>query len=271
MSDELPSEYRSLLWTTFFKDRGRGFSLEDHFPPQRWNRRHAKFAWLQSGAGLVAGLMVRELMPAPGSSSAEAAAVGLVCVTQSHRGLGLSKRLFQASMAALESQGLVAFTLWTGKPAVYLSQGFAAADHTLLAWVSGLECEASLAHWPIGLQRWPDAQEQATLNRGLPPFALGAQRLTCSQEKAWVILVVDPMGLAVAEWAGPEASVANLLSRAMPPRWRLHAHKHDALLTELRSRGARLEVSSSSLQMWRGPGVAHEWTARYPLRLLDRI
>lgn len=272
LSDELPGGYRTLLWHTFFEDRQRGFSLEDHFPPDSLDRQRVKFAWLRAGVEVVAGLMVRVLTPAVGSAaSAEAAAIGLVCVAQAHRGLGLSRRLLQECLTALASEGITAFTLWTGKPAVYQSLGFVTADDSLLAWVSGPTCESQAVSKPIFVQRWPDDQERATLNRGLPPFALGAQRLACPEQDASAIVLADPLGLAVAEWSGSETRIVDMLAQVMPPRWRLHARGGDVLLAELQRSGARIAPSAVSLQMWRGAGPAQSWADRYPLRLLDRI
>ena len=271
LTQVLTQGYRHLLWQTFFAERQRGFSLEDHFLRLAQPDEAIRYGVLEVGHETIAGMTVRKLPPAAGSTQPpQAAALGMVCVACPHRGQGLATQLLKQSMAALATQGINAFTLWTGKPTVYQSLGFVPADLGLLAWVKGLPNLAgdeSVA-WA---RCWPDAQERDLQRRGLPPFALGAQRVSTPDRGASAVLLSDPRGFAVAEWSGPTGAVVDLLAGLMPPAWRLHAIAGDELPTELARRGAQVEQEPTSSQMWCAPGPPLDWTTRYPLRLLDRI
>lgn len=266
----LTQGYRHLLWQTFFARRQRGFSLEDHFPRLAQPDETIRYGVLEVGHETIAGMTVRKLPAADGSTQHQAAAFGMVCVAGPHRGQGLSTQLLKQSMAALATQGINAFTLWTGKPAVYQSLGFVPADVGVLAWVKGLPKLAGRES--VAWARcWPDDQERGRQRRGLPPFALGAQRVSIPDKGASAVLLSDPRGLAVAEWSGPTAAVVDLLAGMMPPNWRLHGIAGDELPTELARCGAQVAQEAACSQMWCAPGSPHDWTARYPLRLLDRI
>jgi GNAT superfamily N-acetyltransferase len=266
----LPGPYRQLLWRTFFEERGRGFSLEDHFPQTSRPRDGVSYAVLEAGDEVLAGLMVRALPAPPGEVSHRAAAIGLVCVARAHRGKGLSRKLLSRCIEALTAQGIEAMTLWTTKPAVYQPLDFETADTTVAGWV-GIQRDPLDAQQSLLIERWPDALERRERGRGLPPFAFAAQRITSADARASAVLLWDPLGASVAEWIGPPDAVTDMLARLMPPRWRLHAVEGDALPDVLASRGSTVALAPNALQMWRAPGTAQAWSRQYRLRLLDRI
>jgi len=252
----LDPRHARLIRDVFFTERSRGLGLHLHFP---WLGRDegTLYAGLRDGEHWLAGLCIRPIS----TRTANAAAVGLVCVRAELRSQGLGRQLLEASLAALDDRGVDALTLWTGKPEVYRSHGFEVDDAGLLIHVDRVEpvvpTHFDETSWPL-----------ATDARGLPPFALGARRLRRGHANA--IVLRDPFGDAVAEWQGPDDEVSELLAATMPRQWRLHATTADTLPASLRGRGAVLRSEPIRLQMWR-------WRAGQPhramptLRLLDRI
>lgn len=256
-SPSLPAAYAALLWDVFFVQRGRGLSLEEHFPWINQPEEGVRFATLSDGEALLAGLTVRPC-------GTQTAAIGLVCVRPSHRGQGLSTQLLEQTLREVDGMGIAATTLWTGKPAVYQSHGFAPRD-------DGLQCQVS--QWSAGMacapaRRWPDTAEAAGRRRGLPAYAHHGLRV--GTDGAELLLLVDPLGVSLAQWQGHDGDVIELLASVMPPRWRLNALQGDSLPQALADRGATLTVVPQQLQMWR-PRPGTSWPELPRLRLLDRI
>lgn len=256
-SSRLPSSYAALLWDTFFIQRGRGVSLKAHFPWIEVPAEGLAFATLSDGDTVLAGLTIR---PCPRNT----AAVGLVCVHPTHRGQGLSQLLLTQALTRVDESGVAATTLWTSKHHVYKAQGFRTQDDSLICEVQELRSAGSTA---LGC-RWPDAQEASVPRRGLPPYGLHGLRF--ANDHASLVALVDPRGLAVAEWQGRDDDVVALLGTVMPARWRLHALQGDSLPQALTKAGATVIATPQSLQMWR-PHPGHALPDLPPLRLLDRI
>lgn len=249
----LQPRFAALAWDVFFAERSRGLNLGRHFP---WLGREdgLHYGYLTDGGELVAGLCTRRI-PAAGL---KAAAIGLVCVRADRRGEGLGRQLLDKSLGALDARGFDALTLWTGKPEVYRNQGFEIDDPSLLLHIDDWQPSPQIMAATTG---WPDS-------RGLPPYALGGQRL--HSEAAEALVLTDPRGCAVAEWQGDDDDVAELLAATMPARWRLHALPGDTLPARLARRGATIQTEAQRLQMWRWhPGQTKRTVPA--LRVLDRI
>lgn len=246
--------FAALVWEVFFQERGRGLSLVQHFP---WLGRdpQAHYACLRDGQQLVAGLVARRI----GTTST--AAIGLVCVRADRRGQGLGRLLLDQSIEALDALGFTALTLWTGKPDVYRRQGFEVDDTSVLHTIQTCPARSTT---PIERMTWPSPRD----DRGLPPFGLSAACYRSPDAQA--IVVTDPRGDAVAQWEGPDESVAALLASVLQTPWRLHALAHDTLPSALAASGAVLHTERNHLQMWRDhPQLGA--SPRPALRLLDRI
>jgi GNAT superfamily N-acetyltransferase len=260
-------EFLDLMWSTFFRDRGRGRSISEHFP---WmSDLRGAGAWLatiqKESSQPVAGLVVKRHSQNPDSAS-----IGLVCVREDLRGQGLSQSLLSGAIREAQALGIKRLTLWSGKPHVYLKSGFEANDPALFGWASTIARSPSPESLLAQRITWPDADERYGKNRGLPPFALDAYRLIEESSQAQTVVVLDTSGPIVAEWSGDNNHVARLLRCTLPARWRLNALHGDPLMAELGRQGIHLELSESRLQMWRG-GTDSQSSATPSLRLLDRI
>ena len=260
-------EWLDLMWSTFFRGRGRGRSLVEHFP---WltdlERSRTWLATIRDDRSqLVAGLALRRH-----SAQSDTASVGLVCVRADRRGQGLSKRLLTGAIEQAQALGMTRLTLWTGKPVVYLKLGFHARDSALFGWVRNEAFSPASGTGPIRRVPWPNGAERQGHNRGLPPFAVDAYRLIDGLDRAQAIVVDDGSGPIVAEWSGDESDVAQLVRASLPARWRMNSLRGDRLIAELVGAGLEVDLNASCLQMWR-TDVDRARNALPPLRVLDRI
>lgn len=261
------SDFLDLIWSAFFRERGRGQSLGEHFP---WltDLRSAD-AWLATirddRSQPVAGLAVKRHF-----AHSDTASIGLVCVRADLRGQGLSQSLLSGAIREAQALGMTSLTLWAGKPSVYLKHGFETRDQALFGWVRNTAGSPSSKAASTRRITWPDTNERQAKNRGLPPFAVEACRLILGSDLANAIVVVDASGPIVAEWGGDDVHVAQLLRTALPARWRLNALHGDSLIAALQGCGIDLDLCESRLQMWRTSPDASQTDLPRP-RLLDRI
>lgn len=268
LSRELPSDLRDLIWQTFFVERQRGIVLSEHFPWMVKPSDGVLYASLRQNRGLVGGLAVKRLA-GPGLSNGDFVAIGLVCVDSQLRGQGMASRLLEETLTRLKQLGTGAATLWTGKPGVYTRHGFELAEPAWFGQVSMLTMSAP-GSGEFRLRRWPDSDELTTLQRGLPPFAHHAQRISSRDGRASAIVIYDAAGAALAEWHGDDDQVAALLRETMPAQWRMNAIQGDTLAKTLEGVGASTRLEASHLQMWKHFGSARR-SPLPSLRLLDRI
>ncbi len=273
-SRELPTPYRTLVWHTFFEQRGRGLSFDSHFP---WSKEVSRGTWsatLWQGQELVAGLVVRDLSGRFAFQCIEpkTAVIGLVCVVEPHRGKGFSSLLLDMTTKQLRALGFDSATLWTNKAAVYAKHGFTTEDRSLFGIVRRELCATTEVVSPCAstVENWPDSAEISGRLRGLPPFSNHAWRLQAAGGSASAVLLLDSAGLALAEWSGPADRVADLLLETMPANWRMNALRGDPLLNTLKSLGFTLELEQQTLQMWANLSGRSQG-GRPDLRVLDRI
>jgi GNAT superfamily N-acetyltransferase len=261
LTDAPPAGYVALCWDVFFRSRGRGVSMQAHFP---WLDvpGQAVFATLESNGRVLAGCAMRFIED--DARRRRGATIGLVCVDENHRGLGHSSRVLERAIAHADALGLADLVLWTGKPGVYERHGFAVDDDGLFGTVTAPGSPVSTA-LDAARSDWPGDGE----TRGLPPFAAGGSRWASALASA--IVVNDGSGAILAQWQGPDDAVADLLAHAMPPTWRLNALAGDGLPATLAARGFTLQLQPSRLRMVRPAPALDATPRRYGLRVLDRI
>lgn len=255
-----------MVWDTFFVSRGRGLSLEQHFPWLGTSTAGCWYVIAQTEGSVVGGLCVRHT---PGAGPA-IASLGLVCVAPEHRGRGLSKALLKRAIREAGSHDLSALRLWTGKPGVYQGLGFAHADKALFGIVARPEACANRSGAMPYNEAWPDNQDLNCL--GLPPFARSGRRWRTAD--ASLLTLEDAEGTLVAEWAGTNEAVAMLMERVLPKHARLNALEGDELPAILQQRGWRCELSESRLQMvlpLSGDRTPLQWATECTPRVLHRI
>jgi GNAT superfamily N-acetyltransferase len=258
-----PPEFVALCWNVFFASRHRGISMRVHFP---WLGLPDTgfFTILRCGLEIVAGCAVRFIQGGP--QQPRVAAIGLVCVDDRYRGLGYSTQVLERAIAHARHLGLSDLVLWTSKPGVYERYGFRTRDASVYGQVSmNVNASWALKTPPASSNDWPDGAE----TRGLPPFASRGTHWRTSNASA--IVLNDAAGSILAEWAGAEDVVADLLEQAMPPTWRINAFEDDPLLKVLNRRGHAMQLKPSNLQMILELDAQGGDRPAYALRVLDRI
>jgi hypothetical protein len=276
ISNEPSDSFLSLAWEVFFLQRSRGFSMAAHFPWVAGQNNEHHYVTLHIKNTAIAGLAAKVHKTTTSTSEFRIAVLGLVCVHPSFRGQNFSKQLIKKTLDFLMEDNVDAVTLWTGKPKVYAAQGFKTEDSGFQASVQSKNgfFNTPDRYPPVSCDRWPDIQEVTTKNRGLPPFALHAQRLSVKDTGASAIVIFDSSGPAIAEWQGENKIVTDMLIAAMPARWRLHFLAGDTLPKSIQGRNMEIQSKRNDLQMWNIFNPAFR-PIDIPLtshfRLLDRI
>lgn len=252
--------FKELAWDVFFASRGRGISLEAHFPFLGQDK--AEYVTVTLQGETVAGLA---LVPVTRRGTAcVAGLVGLVCVHPGHRGVGHSTAVLRAAIAHARALQLDDLVLWTGKPGVYQTLGFDVHDSAVFGTVT-----AGAAH-PAGRTgalrcAWPGPGE----GRGLPPFAIGAHEW--KSPLAAIVVLEDPAGPILAEWSGLDEHALAIIDEVMPDKWRINALAGDRLLGLLDDGTRELDLRPANLQMIMNLRQRAGEADPYRLRMLDRI
>jgi GNAT superfamily N-acetyltransferase len=264
VGDVAPAGFVSLCWKVFFESRGRGASMQAHFP---WLAvpGQAFFVTLGSSQEVLAGCAIRPIADRTGQW--RAGAIGLVCVDPSHRGEGHSTRVIERVKEHAARMGLVDLVLWTSHPGLYERHGFRPDDNALFGTISapGTAATAATGGLDIGRSAWPPPGDK----RGLPPFATQAVRWQSQAASAIVLQGAD--GGILAEWTGADNDVASLLAQVVPTPRRMNALASDSLPGVLAERGWAVRLAPARLRMIRTSDGHASPRRAYDLRVLDRI
>ena len=221
----VPLEAQALIWDVFFASRGRGLDIHTHFPWIDDSRNVHCITVTERGCGeLVATLVLR------GSVSDKIgryAMIGMVCVDELWRRLGLSRQLMETALSFAAEQHINSLLLWTEQPSVYRRYGFLPDNR---------DGFGSVALNPLRPpSRITFVRRHADAARGLPPFGRGLTRF--ESDAAEVIGVETAKGVTLAEWRGPMPSVLDLVESALPATWRLNTSVGAPIFDEISKRG----------------------------------
>ena len=254
---------RALFWDVFFSSRGRGVSLQVHFP---WleNDREVTCLEIRDPSNLesaIAALIIRVIELPTGES---VGLIGLVCVHEEWRGAGLSVELMSAAMDHAMHNGLSALVLWTQKPGIYDRHGFRFDERDSIGSIYlPSECAENIEYVTSD---WPGSDTHDR-ERGLPPFALYGRRI--KSECAELILLGGENRVTLAEWRGADPQVASLIQAVIAEPWVINVCAQSTLVAELTKRGFRVDLVPGAVRMIK-------WlTSRplkvHPIKLIDRI
>lgn len=253
LSRAAPAGVRQLFWDVFFASRGRGVSLDAHFP---WlaDSASTRCVALVQGQDVLAALALRQ-HPLAGAESI--GLIGLVCVREADRGRGLSRQLLEAAAALARDLGLTDLLLWTTKPEVYASVGFKTEEQEQFVQVSAPPSSPP-----------PHAPTPSAFEGGLPAFATAARTWTANGAR--ITTLDGPSGATLADWSGEWRAVFELIGAALPSDWSVNLPARSPLMDELTRRGYRSTARPGAwrMRMHVGSGPA----AALPfIPLLDRI
>lgn len=269
-----PGAFLTMAWDVFFASRGRGVSLDAHFPWLAGGGRDDRAFCIEQDGHPAAMLMVREGILGGPDGGLRFHAIGLVCTAPAFRQRGLAGRLMDA---ALEDVGRLPVLLWTSQHGFYERWGFEVADPTLV-----VACRMSPAssHSPEQSD-WPGGDTSFLFGgpRGLPSFVRRAARVGAGRPDvaeaggAGASLVVSegndvPVVLSLD---GPAPAVADLVASLGARELVLNLPRPGPVLEELRVRGASLALQPTNIAMWRFPDADASAITHWDVPLLDRF
>ena len=254
---------RALFWEVFFFSRGRGVSLQVHFP---WLENDQEVTCLEirdpsNLESAIAALIIRAIELPNGEP---VGLIGLVCVHEEWRGAGLSVELMSAAMDHAMHNGLSALVLWTQKPGIYERHGFRfdeqeSTGSIYLTNKCAVDIEYVTSDWP--------GSDTHDRERGLPPFALYGQRI--KSEGAELILLGGADRVTLAEWQGEDSQVASLIQVVMAEPWIINVCAQSTLMAELTKRGFKVDLVPGAVRMIKW--LTNRPSTVHPIKLIDRI
>lgn len=223
----VPSGAKALIWEVFFASRQRGFDLHTHFPWIDQKEGVYCFALSEVKSGTTVGVLVLRILDH--FTESRCAMIGMVCVSQSWRGKGLSARLLSSVVTFATNQQIDSLLLWTTQPGIYHKHGFMSDTGTcdIFGRVTG-NLMSSRA-------RMRFSKESSWTYSGLPPF--GKQLVRFESKDAELIVVETVEGLSLAEWMGSPSDALDLIETALPLTWNLNAPADTPILDEINKRG----------------------------------
>lgn len=245
ISDGIPPDSVHLTWRIFFASRNRGITPEFHFP---WIRdKHNLYcirAILEnvSAQTTVASLILRHR---PLDSGKKIGLVGLVCVAENFRGMGLSTRLLQKTVELAKMQKLTHLVLWTTKPDVYKKLDFQVDSIDMFGQVirsRKRSTELKSSRNPFATQIF------VTALKGAPPFAQEVIRYS-ALNGASISICKSNTTETLVEYAGSIEQVIDLIDHVMPDAWSLNMPEHAPIIEALNHNGFDTILKPSSVRM----------------------
>jgi GNAT superfamily N-acetyltransferase len=254
--EAMPAAFRELAWHVFFASRGRGVSLDAHFPWLRGGGRDDRAWHLTDGGQPAAMLCVRHGI----LEGTPFRAIGLVCTAPAFERRGHATRLLEA---ALDAAGDAPVLLWTGQHGFYARLGFELIDPTLVATCT-FPPAATAAAW---LRReWAGPKRVSAVfggPRGLPTFATAVERWEGPQGSLLLTPADPPIVLDMDEDADLASVGAAQLVVNLPRRtpW----------LDRMGEAGVSVTVRETRIAMWRPGRIDRRTIAGWDVPLLDRF
>lgn len=245
VSDWIPPDAIRLTWQIFFASRNRGISPEFHFP---WiHDKHNLYCvriTLDNGSdqATAASLILRHR---PLDSGRKLGLVGLVCVAENFRRMGLSTRLMQQTVELAKTQKLTHLVLWTTKPDVYKKLDFETDSTDMFGQVirrGGRSTEFKLSKNSAANHIF------ATVLKGAPAFAKEVVRYS-TLHGASISICKSSSTETLVGYTGPMEQVIDLIDHVMPDTWNLNVPEHAPIIEALSHNGYDTSLKPSSVRM----------------------
>lgn len=250
----VPQAVQGLIWQTFFAAAGRGVDFTTHLP---WYADPAVHTvMLSNGDGQAMASAV--LRPA---CQAGVTMVGYVCVNHALRGHGHGRTLIAAVNTAVDDLGYQAALLWTSKPEVYASQGYAIIGNDDFLNVTRLAPRTGPSVRFVATV-WPEEGDTA----GLPAFATSGRRLR--SDHAEVIVVEGGRGVTLVDWKGSNADIVALIDAGCPETWSVNLSVEDSFAQTLTTDCYKVKRQSGATAMARRANPSFSLD---PIPVADRI
>jgi len=267
---DTPPPFLNLAWHIFFSSRGRGVSMDAHFPWLKAGGRDDR-TWCIEEMGQPAAMLVmrKGVIQDEEGAAIDFHAIGLVCTAPAFGKRGFASRLVEV---ALKSAGDgTPVLLWTSQHDFYARFGFQLIDPTLM-----VACEFANGSQTAAVERtdWQREERYSACfggPRGLPAFVEGAQRTwSWVHPKASFILSTGHIP-SMLDMDAPTETAAEAIAALGIERMVLNMPRETPLLAALKERGARVVPRPTDIAMWRPGRFDPLMIGRWDIPLLDRF
>lgn len=241
VSDWIPPDSIHLTWKIFFASRNRGISPEFHFPwiHDKHNLYCVRIILVNGSDQTTAASLI--LRHRPLDSGRKLGLVGLVCVAENFRGMGLSTWLLQQTVELAKTQKLTHLVLWTSKPDVYKKLNFETDSTDMYGQVIRSN-EFKLSKNSVATHIF------ATVLKGAPAFAKEVVRYS-TLHGASISICKSSSTETLVGYAGPMELVIDLIDHVMPDTWNLNVPEHAPIIEALNHNGYDTSLKPSAVRM----------------------
>jgi len=240
VSDSVPEEAINLIWNVFFLSRGRGISPEIHFPwiSNRQGLYCVRILKSSNESDTIATLIVKRW------SNTGIGLIGLVCVKEGFRKLGLSTQLLKEAITEAKKKGFLSLVLWTTKPRVYEEIGFQ-VDATYLYGTATSRHDCSTVNRAVDTVLNITSRTKNQL--GIPAFAQNV--IEYSSNFASITVCTTAHGETLIDYFGSPSEVSKIIYCMMPKKWEVNAELNSPIIKQIESIGFNLSLNHKSVRM----------------------
>lgn len=233
------SIYLDIIWKEFFENRSRGLSLEKHFPWMSDNKN--LFITASYKGAVIGGLVMRQVSKndAKKNISLNLGLIGLVCIKQEFRGLGVSTLLLENSIEKSKEMKVDHLVLWTSKHAVYEKLDFQIKDFSKYGQLNDLP-RVELLKTDLIIKDYPEELP-------MPVFATTGGSIY--YRTAVVIYTDDYEKYNVVSYSGELNDIWKILCTLNSKKLYINIDDRDEFYQYLNERNCHINLENSNLQM----------------------
>ncbi|HHK8857702.1 TPA: GNAT family N-acetyltransferase [Escherichia coli] len=233
---EISKEFEKIAWNEFFVKRNRGISLQYHYPfLYNKNKNYVNIIIKISGV-TVGGLILQFKY----IDNIVYGSIGLVCIKDEYRGLGLFNKLFIYTLAYAKKKYIHKLILWTSKHSLYEKFGFRKKIQEYL-YIEPTYSEM------MSFEKYENCfTELSETNK--PPFVKEFIRVQSRNHIAY--LFQDANGISVYEYKGKVENVLDMIKAFLSKPLRILLSKNDDLFQLILKEVTSAKLIEDDTEMW---------------------
>lgn len=233
---EISKEFETIAWNEFFVKRNRGISLQYHYP-FLYNENKKYVNILIKISGVTVGGLILQFQHI---DNIIYGSIGLVCIKDEYRGLGLFNRLFVYTLAYAKKNCIHKLILWTSKHSLYEKFGFHKKMQEYLYIEPTYSATMSFENYETCFT------ELNEINK--PPFV--KEFIRVQRGNHTVYLFQDANGLSVYKYKGKVANVLDIIKAFSSKPLRVLLPKDDELFQLILKEVTRSKLIEDDTEMW---------------------
>lgn len=233
------SAYIKIIWKEFFESRSRGLTLERHFP---WlTDKKNVFVSVNYKGAVIGGLVMRQLSKVDVKNNIilNLSLIGLVCIKEEFRGLGLSTLLLENSIEKARKMKIDHLVLWSSKHAVYEKLNFKILDFSQYGQLKNLP-KVELLKDEMIVKGYPEELP-------MPVFATTGGSI--HYRTSSVIYTCDHEKYNVISYEGELNDIWKILCTLNSKKLYINVDVRDELYRYLNEKNCQANLEKSNLQM----------------------